>query len=91
MFDLTRSATWDSVQNWRDEVKQFAGDIPFVLIGNKVDLIPEVGEVIDTDECEEYAEEEDSIYIQTSAKTGEKVDEAFVELTKRIVAKNEGK
>lgn len=91
VFDLTRSATWDSVQNWRDEVKQFAGDIPFVLIGNKVDLIPEVGEVIDTDECKDYAEDEDSIYIETSAKTGENVDEAFVELTKRIVARNEGK
>ncbi|MHA1719740.1 MAG: Rab family GTPase [Promethearchaeota archaeon] len=91
VFDLSRAATWDNVQNWRAEVKQFAGDIPFVLIGNKVDLIPEVGEVIDRDECQEYAEKEDSIYIETSAKEGTNVDEAFTELTRLIIARNEGK
>ena len=91
VFDLSRSATWDSVKNWRAEVRQFAGDIPFVLIGNKVDLIAEVGEVIDRDECREYAEDEDSIYIETSAKEGTNVDESFTELTKLIVARSEGK
>ena len=90
VFDLSRAATWDSVQNWRKEIKQFAGDIPFILIGNKKDLVSEVGEVIDTDDCEEYAEQEKSIYIETSAKDGTNVDEAFVELTRRIVAHNEG-
>jgi small GTP-binding protein len=91
VFDLSRSATWDSVKNWRAEVRQFAGDIPFVLIGNKLDLIAEVGEVIDRDECREYAEDEDSIYIETSAKEGTNVDEGFTELTKFIVAASEGK
>lgn len=91
VFDLSRSATWDSIKNWRAEVKQFAGPIPFILIGNKKDLIAEVGEVIDTDECQEYAEDEGSIYIETSAKDGTQVDESFVELTRMIVAHNEGK
>lgn len=69
---------------------QFTGDIPFVLIGNKLDLVPEVGEVIDRDECREYAEDEGSIYIETSAKDGTNVVEAFIELTRLIVAKSEG-
>jgi small GTP-binding protein len=88
VFDLSRAATWDSIKNWRAEVKQFAGDIPFVLIGNKVDLVPEVGEVIDRDECQEYAEDQDSIYIETSAKDGTRVDDAFVELTSLIIKRN---
>lgn len=91
MFDLSRSATWDAVQNWRSEVKQFAGDIPFILIGNKKDLVSEVGEVIDTDEARHYAEQENSIYIETSAKDGTNVEEAFLELTKLIIARSEGK
>jgi small GTP-binding protein len=88
VFDLSRAATWDAIKNWRDEVTQFAGNVPFVLIGNKVDLIPEVGEVIDRNECKRYAEEESSIYVETSAKTGINVDEAFTTLTKLIISKN---
>jgi small GTP-binding protein len=89
VFDLSRAATWDAIKNWRAETKQFAGDIPFVLIGNKVDLIPEVGEVIDRDACRAYAEEENSIYIETSAKDGIQVDESFYELTRRIIARHQ--
>ena len=68
------------------EVRQFAGEsIPFVLIGNKADLIEDVGEVIDRNEARNLAESEGSIYIETSAKTGLAVDEAFTELTRRII------
>ena len=52
---------------------------------NKADLIEDVGVVIDRDEAREFAEKEGSIYIETSAKTGIKVDEAFTELTRRII------
>ena len=89
VFDLSRAATWDSIKNWRDEVTQFAGNVPFVLIGNKVDLIAEVGEVIDREECKKYAEEEGSIYVEASAKTGVNVDESFTTLTKLIISKNQ--
>lgn len=88
VFDLSRAATWDAIKNWRAEVKQFAGDIPFVLIGNKVDLIADVGEVVDRDECRRYAEEQNSIYIEASAKDGTNVDESFHELTRRIIAQH---
>jgi small GTP-binding protein len=91
VFDLSRSATWDAVKNWRAEVLQFAGNIPFVLIGNKKDLVSEVGEVIDSEECREYSQQENSIYIETSAKDGTNVDESFTELTRLIIARNEGK
>ena len=85
VFDLSRAATWDEIKNWRAEVKQFAGDIPFVLVGNKLDLLADVGEVIDRDEARAYAESQGSIYIETSAKDNTNVDEAFTTLTKRIV------
>lgn len=86
VFDLTREQTYTETRKWLTEIRQFAGEnIPFVLIGNKLDLMEDVGVVIDRDEARRFAESEGSIYIETSAKTGEKVDEAFTELTRRII------
>ena len=86
VFDLTREQTYTETRKWLTEIRQFAGEnIPFVLIGNKADLVEDVGVVIDRDEARKFAENEGSEYIETSAKTGEHVDEAFTNLTRRII------
>ena len=86
VFDLTRDQTYTETRKWLTEIRQFAGEnIPFVLIGNKLDLVEDVGTVIDSNDARNFAENEKSIYIETSAKTGENVDESFTELTRRII------
>ena len=86
VFDLTREQTYIETRKWLTEIRQFAGqNIPFVLCGNKLDLLEDVGEVIDRAEAKAFAESEGSIYIETSAKTGISVDESFTELTRRII------
>ena len=88
VFDLTRAYTFEDIKEWIYELHQLSGpNIPFVLIGNKSDLISDVGEVINADEIKLLAENEKSIYIETSAKTGENVEDAFVELARRMVSK----
>ena len=91
VFDLTREQTWIETRKWLTEIRQFAGgNIPFVLIGNKLDLLADVGEVIDRAEAKSFAESEGSIYLETSAKTGIAVDESFTELTRRIITSRTG-
>jgi len=86
VFDLSRAQTYIEIRKWLTEIRQFAGEkLPFVLIGNKADLIEDVGEVIDRNDARNFAESEGSIYLETSAKTGQSVDESFTELTRRII------
>jgi small GTP-binding protein len=86
IFDLTQLKTYEVIEDWLSEMFEILEeDIPFIITGNKVDLIEEVNRSIDKDIVKDYAESKNSIYIETSAKTGEKVEEAFQELAIRMV------
>jgi len=76
VFDLTRYPTFNpNVVNWLKELWGFTGRIPIVLIGNKVDLA-DLRNVREGD-VQSFADKIPCPYIETSAKTGIHVDEAF--------------
>ena len=51
VFDLSRTETFYEMQKWLGELFQSTGpNIPFLLIGNKLDLIESTGRCIDVDE-----------------------------------------
>ena len=54
-------------------------------VKNKADLLEDVGRVIDQDACKAYAEDANSIYIETSAKTGVGVNEMFYSLSNMML------
>ena len=68
-------------------ISQFCNIGHDVIIGNKADLIPEIGQIIDRSDVEKYVKNENCSYIETSAKTGENVEKAFFELIQRMVKK----
>lgn len=86
VFDLSRDDTFNEIKKWYDEMQRYAGDdVPFLLIGNKSDLIEKVGEIIDQKKVHAFTEQKGSSYIDTSAKTGANVEKAFVELAKIMI------
>ncbi len=90
VFDLIREKTFDEIEDWHGEMcKTLNKEIPFVLIGNKSDLIKTEGRKVNINDGKRFAKDRKSIYIETSAKTGMNVEKAFRELT-RIIAEKEG-
>ncbi|MFX1409560.1 MAG: Rab family GTPase [Promethearchaeota archaeon] len=88
VFDLSREHTYEEIKRWLSEMYQIMDKkIPFLLIGNKSDLIEEIGEIVDRKEIERFTKGEKSIYIETSAKTGDNVENAFIELTHKMIKK----
>jgi len=75
VFDVLRSETFERLSYWIEEMQQTAGSIPFVLCGNKVDL---KGRKVTKKQAEEYAKKVGAPYYETSAKTGESVQPAFL-------------
>lgn len=86
VFDLSRANTFPKMKDWLIDMRSIIEhEIPFIILGNKSDLLLEVGEVINRDRPRDFAEKENSIYIETSAKTGENVEDAFKELTLHLI------
>lgn len=86
VFDLSRSNTFFKMKDWLIDMRSIIEhEIPFIILGNKSDLLSEVGEVINRDKPRVLAEKENSIYIETSAKTGENVEKAFKDLTLHLI------
>ncbi|MHA1379857.1 MAG: Rab family GTPase [Candidatus Helarchaeota archaeon] len=84
VFDLTRKETFNNIKNWTVELTRYAGDIPRILIGNKKDLENE--RQVSKENIEEKARAIGALdYFETSAKTGEGVDEAFTKLTQASI------
>ncbi len=83
VFDVTRRDTYENVKIWYDESIKEAPDITFILVGNKIDLAD--SRQVSKEEGEALANELGLSYIETSAKTGENIEDAFKMLALQII------
>lgn len=87
VYDVTRRETFDHVRGWRDEIIKNANrEIKLILVGNKVDLKEE--REVSTAEGEALAKDLGLTFIETSAKTGESIEEAFRMLALYLIKGN---
>jgi small GTP-binding protein len=83
VYDLSRiEETYTKLKRWRDDVQEQSPNAKIIVIGNKEDLLS--GGVPNSKEkiLEELSAQE---FITTSAKTGSKVEDAFVTMGKLIL------
>ena len=90
LFDLTRMQTTFSLENsWLPIVRKEDPDLPVILMGTKLDMIDPSYPPIDPNFSQDFVRDQRlNGYIETSSKTGERVEEAFRMLVKTIFDHN---
>ncbi len=79
--DGSRPETLDSLNSWYQEFTRVAGKVPVIPLANKCDLPSEVTD----DSLASASRVVSQDFRRTSAKTGEGVEEAFLQLGKLIM------
>ena len=88
MFDLTDRQSFDDLNMWINDLNTLcAPNAYIILIGNKLDLTVEDEAARQIAESEEqaFAQRYNLIYLETSAKDGKNVSEAFARLGTEIL------
>lgn len=97
IFDLCRYETFLGLSYWLKELFEAnpKSNLPLLIVGNKIDLVKE--RAIPNDEVKKYIshlENDKTIpskwidHIETSAKTGENVEQGFIVLGEQIAKQN---
>jgi len=88
VYDIASRDTFTHVASWLRDARTLAGmDVSTVLIGNKLDLRLE--REVPFLEAARFAQENDLMFLEASAMTGEGVDECFLKVARAVMSRIE--
>jgi Ras-related protein Rab-2A len=86
VYDISRKETFNHLASWLEDAKQHANsNMTIMLVGNKCDY--ESRRQVPREVGEKFAREHDLLFLETSAKTNENVEEAFTRTAQEIYKK----
>ena len=89
VYDITRRETFDHLASWLEDARQHANpNMTIMLIGNKSDITHR--RAVSHEEGEAFAREHGLVFLETSAKTSDNVEEAFIHTARKICEKIDG-
>ncbi len=81
VFDLSRPDTFDSIEEYFDDIRERSGNIPIILVGNKNDLKKDIGETFPREKIIQMVNQYSLFeYIETSALKSKNVNKLFYRL-----------
>eukprot|EP00042_Codosiga_hollandica_P035279 m.260308 g.260308 ORF g.260308 m.260308 type:complete len:210 (+) comp54599_c0_seq3:192-821(+) len=88
VYDITNRESFNALTNWLTDARSLASqDIVIILVGNKKDLEGE--REVTFLEASKFAQDNDLLFFETSARTGENVEEVFLKCSRAILTKIE--
>jgi len=88
LYDVTSRDSYNNLPTWLQDAREQAWkDISIIAVGNKRDLKEE--RQVSFLEASRFAQEQDILFLETSALTGENVQDVFHTLAQRILNKVE--
>ncbi|KAL7754360.1 hypothetical protein RI367_000341 [Sorochytrium milnesiophthora] len=88
VYDISRRDTFNHITTWLSDARTYSSpNTTIMLVGNKADLKESGKRAVTYEEGERLAEAHGLLFVETSAKAGDNVDEAFIKTAATIYQK----
>lgn len=88
VFDLTSKESFENLPNWLSDVHERLGeDVNIIVFANKSDIEDPTEFQVTDEEIAQFTKDTGIKVIKTSARTGNNVDDSFLEMTKTLITK----
>ena len=84
VFDVTKRETFNGLKSWLDDINKITTKVCILLFGNKCDVDDRA---VTEEEAKQFANENNILYIETSAKENVNIEKGFSQIINDTYAK----